>query len=139
MPKPDRLLLAFALAALCLSAQAQVSSIASTEDFLVASSARDFSSHDDLRHANVRDVRLKHAEDGNGGEIYMLCGQLQSGEQVGTRTWTDFATVKTEDYEQWIGGAAFALCQNASPVPGASDDLSASLQVRMGNAQEQTQ
>lgn len=60
----------------------------------------------------------------------MLCGQVQIG--AGNKAaWSDFATVKTKPFEQWIGSAASEMCAHAIPVSSDDDDLSALIEARM--------
>lgn len=42
--------------------------------------------------------------------------------------WTDFATVRTDPYEQWVGGSAADMCARAAPMAADGSDLSSAIQ-----------
>ena len=62
---------------------------------------------------------------------YMLCGEFLLAREEGTEEWTPFATIKTSDYEQWLGGQALAFCQGQSVTWHEVGDLSSSLSSRL--------
>lgn len=77
-------------------------------EFLVASSAKDFKASGAKRPVAIRGARVGFlAESGKG--VYLLCGAFKT-ETTAQAKWTDFATIKTSDYEQWLGGTAKAYC-----------------------------
>jgi hypothetical protein len=78
-------------------------------EFLVTSAAKDFKASGGNPPAAIRAARIGYfAESGKGN--FLLCGSFKSG--PGTQQkWTHFATIKTSDYEQWIGGTAKAYCE----------------------------
>ena len=129
MRKPKLLLLAASLAFLPLLAQAQATppSPDALQDSLIASAAADFSANASVS-TRIRNVRFVHVDNTDGSKRYLLCGQFQPATQAASPHWTDFATVKTEGYEQWLGGAATSLCNDAIPAAGARDDLTPQLQ-----------
>ena len=100
------------------------------QDLLVALSASDFAAHGPRPDA-FRDVDLRYRENDHGARSYMLCGQFRvsSGPD-----WIDFATIRTNPHEQWIGGSATDICARAVPVPVSTDgkDLSSALQSALG-------
>jgi hypothetical protein len=106
--------------------------IQAVQESLVSWSASDFATHG-ARPEKVRDVHVRYAEKDSGERIYMLCGQFlpASGAKA---NWTHFATIKTDPYEQWIGGQAEALCERASPLSASVDDLSSALQARLNGS-----
>ena len=89
------------------------------EDYLVTSAASDFHAHQKPEPTRFRDVHVGRVL----GGYTRLCGQFLSGD-----TWTPFATIKMESYEQWIGTTNH--CTDATIVwePG---DLSAALQRKL--------
>src|SRR3546814_971194 len=50
----------------------------------------------------------------DGEEQYMLCGEFLPAQEGGNTEWTPFATIKTSDYEQWIGAQAAGFCEHRS-------------------------
>ena len=78
-------------------------------EFLLASSAKDFKASGGNLPAAIRAARVGYfAESGKGN--FLLCGSFKSGHGPQEK-WTHFATIKTSDYEQWVGGAAKAYCE----------------------------
>ena len=98
-------------------------------EFLLASAAREFKSSAAHRPTAIRNTRFGFLPDSNGG-YFVLCGSfsLMAG---GKPNWTDFATVKTSDYEQWIGGAATSFCSQKA-IKWHPGDKSAVLLQRLG-------
>jgi hypothetical protein len=45
-----------------------------------------------------------------GRDLYILFGSFSASVSDGPAAWTPFATIKTGDYEQWLGGQAQGLC-----------------------------
>src|SRR3546814_13917321 len=61
----------------------------------------------------------------------MLCGQVHIG--TGAKAaWADFATIKTDPYEQWLRGPATDMCAKATPVTGGID-LAPLLETELGD------
>ena len=67
----------------------------------------------------------------SGEEQYMLCGQFLPAQEGGNAEWTPFATIKTSDYEQWIGAQAAGFCQHSPVIWDEVGDLSSALQSRL--------
>ena len=61
----------------------------------------------------------------------MLCGQFLPAPEGGKADWTPFVTIKTSDYEQWLGAQALAFCQGSSVTWHPVGDLSSSLWSRL--------
>ena len=129
---PSHTLRAFALV-LLLSAAARTGAhggsayVQELQDSLVAFSASDFEAHGP-RPDSFRNVDLRYRENDHGARSYMLCGQVRMG--AGAKAdWADFATIKTDPYEQWIGGSATDMCARAVPVTLGGNDLSRELQM----------
>jgi hypothetical protein len=103
---------------------------------LVAWAASDFAAHGP-RPERIRNAHVRYAEGEDGGvRRYMLCGQFLpagGGAKPGGAKpgWTQFATIATDPYEQWIGGQAEALCARARPSAGRVGDLSSTLEARL--------
>ena len=94
-------------------------------EFLLASAAADFHAHRPPDPIGFRDVRFGHVVTTDGTKQYMLCGQfLPSGRAEGV----PFTTIKTSDYEQWIGQQGSGICSSITRDDPA--DLSPALQRR---------
>jgi hypothetical protein len=131
---PPRSLRAFSLvlllgAAAGTGAHESSADIQGLQDSLVAYSASDFSASDS-RPDGFRKVDLRYRENDHGARSYMLCGQARMG--TGAKAdWVDFATIKTDPYEQWIGGTATDMCVRAIPISPDGSDLSVALQAKL--------
>ena len=102
------------------------------QDSLVAYSASDFVVSGS-RPDGFRKVDLRYRDNDLGARSYMLCGQARMG--TGDKAeWVDFATIKTNPYEQWLGGTAAGMCADAVPVSPDDGELSAALQTKLDNA-----
>lgn len=92
--------------------------------FLVAASAKDFKASGAQRPVAIRGARVGFFAEGGKG-VYLLCGSFKT--EAGARAkWTDFATIKTSDYEQWLGGTAKSYCGQRS-IKWYAGDPSAAL------------
>lgn len=128
---------AFSLALLLgaiTGAGAQESSayIQGLQDSLVAYSASDFAASGS-RPDGFRKVDLRYRENDHGARSYMLCGQARMGDGANAG-WVDFATIKTDPYEQWIGGTATDMCARAVGISPDGGDLSAALQTKLDHS-----
>jgi len=101
------------------------------QDFLLASRAADFAANEQKRPVKVKGVQLQYSKKENGDKVFMLCGKFRPKNQDKALRWTEFATLKTGGYEQWLVSQAGAICKDASPVFAASKDLSAQLEARL--------
>jgi hypothetical protein len=109
----------------------QKASIDSVVEFLLTAAATDFHTHRPPDPGGFREVRIGHVMTPGGEEQSMLCGQFLPAQEGGKAEWTRFATIKTSDYEQWIGDQAAAFCQGSSVLWDEEGDLSSSLQSRL--------
>ena len=136
--KAFRILACTALVGAAITAHAQESgdSLQALQESLVSWSASDFADHGP-HPEEVRNVHVRYAEKDSGERSYMLCGQfLPTGGD--SASWTQFSTVKTDPYEQWIGGQAESLCERALPLSAGADDLSSVLQSRLNDSPAST-
>src|SRR3546814_8018457 len=86
---------------------------------MAADTVSAFSSHGP-KPDGFRQVNLRFRETDTGTRSYMLCGQVHIG--TGAKAaWADFATIKTDPYEQWLGGPATDMWAKATPVTGGRD------------------
>ncbi len=110
--------------------QQQNASIDPIAEFLLTSAAKDFRAHGPAV-AGFRDVRIGHVTTAGGETQYRLCGEFLPAREDGKGQWTPFATIKTSDYEQWIGGQAAIFCQDSSIAWDEAGDLSSALRSRL--------
>ena len=113
----------------------QKASIDSVVQFLLTAAATDFHTHRPPDPVRFRDVRIGHVTTRSGEPQYLLCGQFLPAQDRGKAEWTPFATIKTSDYEQWIGAQAAGFCQGSSIIWDKVGDLSSSLQSRLDSLQ----
>ena len=99
--------------------------------FLLTVAATDFHTHRPPDPVRFRDVRLGHLTTASGETRYMLCDQFLPAEGGDNARWVPFATIKTSDYEQWIGDTAAGFCQGSSIKWDDAGDLSLLLQTRV--------
>ena len=138
MPQRSRLRpLALALllsASAVAGAQGNNSYVQGLEDSIAAYTVSDFASHGP-KPDGFRQVNLRFRETDTGTRSYMLCGQVHIG--TGAKAaWADFATIKTDPYEQWLGGPATDMCAKATPVTGGRD-LAPLLEQELGSKSSQ--
>ena len=114
-----------------LTPELQKASIDPVVQFLLTAAATDFHTHRPPDPVRFRDVRIGHVTTPNGEEQYLLCGQFLPAPEGGKAEWTQFATIKTSGYEQWLGAQAAGFCQRSSVIWDKEGDLSPSLQSRL--------
>jgi hypothetical protein len=54
-----------------------------------------------------------------------MCGEFLPSQDASNAGWTSFATIKTSDYEQWLGPQAVTFCRQAVIAQGSADFASA--------------
>jgi hypothetical protein len=96
--------------------------------FLLAAAANDFHAHQPPYPARFRNVRVGHTVAPDGKKQYMLCGEFLPEQGKGQAEWTPFVTIKTSDYEQWLGVQAANFFQHSSIIWEERKDLSLALQ-----------
>lgn len=79
--------------------------------FLIASAAKDFREHQPPTAVDFRNVKIGYLSGVKEKQIFILCGEFLSKEE---ETWTDFSTIKTSVYEQYLGKTQY--CQDATFV-----------------------
>ena len=126
------LCLTFVLAVCGTSSAVRAEAAAATpQAFLLSSAAADFHKNMQPVPEHFRDVRLGHFKTESGEEQYVLCGEYLPKQEKGKAKWTAFATVRTSDYEQWIGAQSQSFCKHPGTRWEGSLDLSPSLKVRL--------
>lgn len=130
-----RALACAALVSASISVQAHESdgSIRALQESLLSWSASDFAAHGS-KPEEVRNVHVRYVESDSGERSYMLCGQFLAHAGKAKATWTQFATIKTDPYEQWIGVVAEAYCERAMPISAEATDLSSALLDRLNSS-----
>jgi len=113
------------------SATDQTAPADSAVQFLITAAATDFHAHRPPDPDRFRQVRIGHITTPTGEEQYRLCGWFLPAQEEGMIEWTPFATIKTSDYEQWIGAQAVPFCEGSSLTWDSLGDLSSSLQSRL--------
>ncbi len=79
--------------------------------FLVISASNDFRNHQPPTPIDFRHVKVGYIKSSNSEKIFILCGEFLSQEN---KEWTEFATIKTSGYEQYLGKTQY--CQDAIVV-----------------------
>lgn len=79
--------------------------------FLMTSAAKDFRNHQPPTPIDFRDIKIGYLTSTNNAKNFILCGEFLSKEN---KEWIEFATIKTEGYEQYIGKTHY--CQEATTV-----------------------
>ncbi len=82
----------------------------SAVELLLAAAAKDFALPGSPHPVGIRQARVGRLPDGSGNYYYLLCGKFLPADKQGTKEWVPFATIKTGDYEQWLGGQASSYC-----------------------------
>jgi hypothetical protein len=98
---------------------------------LLTAAATDFHTHRPPGPVRFRDVRTGYLITPSGEKEYRLCGQFLPAQEAGKAEWTPFATIKTSDYEQYLGAQAAAYRQDSSVIWDNVGVLSSSLQSRL--------
>ncbi len=111
--------------------EAQASSKDQALEFLLSVSAKDFMTHMPPEPLEFRNVILGQIDNPNDATLYLMCGEFLAEEDDGTFIWVDFAAIKTNGYEQWLGTQAKGLCQQPEVVWDEQGDLSALLLARV--------
>lgn len=106
------------------------SDINSIVEFLLNSAASDFDTNGPSV-ANLRNVRVGYLLTSSGEKQYRLCGEYLGADERAEPSWTPFATIKTVDYEQWIGNQALVFCNDTLMHWIEVDGLSAKLQDQL--------
>ena len=102
-------------------------------EFLLSASVNDFMTHIPPDPLKFRHVLLGQIENSDNSLMYLICGEFLAEEGAGTFVWVDFATIKTDGYEQWLGKQAKGLCQQSEIVWDKAGDLSALLMKGVEN------
>lgn len=98
---------------------------------LLGYAASDFGAHSPAV-AQIRNVRVGYVMTAQGKKQYLLCGEFVPAASEREGEWTTFATIKTDPYEQWLGGQAESWCRHAKVNwEESKGDLSSALRSRL--------
>lgn len=97
--------------------------------FLMNSTVQDFYKNKQNSSVEFRNVFLKLYET----ETYLICGEFLEKKQP--EKWVDFATLKTEGYELWIGGNATTYYNDAKTISSSTEDLATLLNTQLKSLQ----
>jgi hypothetical protein len=97
-------------------------------EFLLASAQKEFKSSSSNRPTAIRNARIGFLHEGPTGN-YLLSGSFKSGHGA-TAKWTPFTTIKTSDYEHWLGGTAKAF-SNRKNIKWYPEDYASTLMQRL--------
>ncbi|WP_374430674.1 hypothetical protein [Ideonella dechloratans] len=78
--------------------------------FLMDKATQEFSQPGPMHPKRIKTARLGHLHDAQGRDLDLLCGRFVPTDPSGGKAEVPFATLKTGDYEQWLGGQAVGLC-----------------------------
>lgn len=98
-------------------------SVVAVVPYLLQASAKDFHEHQKPAPLEFRQVHVKVLL-GQNTRNYMICGEFLSKDKDNKDVWTSFATIKTSDFEQWLGAQSIGYCNEAKPVDYKEKDLS---------------
>lgn len=96
--------------------------------FLLNATVSDFSKNMAPDSLSFRNVRSGYVAE-NGQKHYILCGEYR-GSTKGD-SWTQFTTVKTSDYELWLGHQSGIYCDDSTAVWTHEEDLASRLQNQL--------
>src|SRR5688572_144343 len=71
-----------------------------TVEYLLDSASADFLEHGP-EPAGFRKVRFGRIEHPGEPTLFLMCGEVQAASGDGAGKWVQFATIRTEGYEQW--------------------------------------
>ena len=93
--------------------------------YLVEAAATDFRTHVAPTGATFRNVHPGVMQGENGSAMTLICGEYLLDENADR--WDTFATLRTEGYENWVGGAAATYCASSDTQLETHNDLAEAL------------
>jgi hypothetical protein len=113
-----------------------VDNLEAVKEFLISSAASDFHKHQVPLPVRFRKVRFGHIGDTTKSGSYRICGQFSASEKGNNKSdWTDFATIKTSGYEQYIGKTTY--CTDSKIIWDKTVDLSPILKNRLDSLKKE--
>lgn len=101
----------------------------STVQFLISSAAGDFRNYKQVTPVDFRKVKVGYLELTPGVKTFVLCSEFVAKEKKDE--WLPFATLKTSNYEQYMGNQALSFCEKATIVLTDETGLSAELKNKL--------
>lgn len=114
----------------------QNDTIAGIVKSLIYFSANDFYKHQKPLPTAFRKLQIKYVIKSNKELMYLLCGQFTTDDKQNSSEWTDFTTIITDPYEQWIGSNALTYCENSKEIQFTKANLSAELIMQLNSLQK---
>lgn len=94
---------------------------------LIDHAASDFRAHVAADGADFRAVYAGTMRGEDGASVDLICGEFRA---AGQDQWAPFATIKTDPYENWIGGTANGICSAPTTSLTTGEDFSGALTAR---------
>ena len=89
--------------------------------FLIEAAATDFKTHVAPTGATFRNVHPGVMQGEENLTMTLICGEYHI--DGATDRWDTFATLRTDGYENWVGGAAGTYCASPDTVLETNNDL----------------
>jgi len=102
-----------------------------TIEFLLDSAVGDFRITSKELPSDFKNVYFGQVFHKNGVTQNILCGEFFANREGNSNIWTDFATVQTIGYEQWLGASSDQFCKHAEAIIYASNDLTPEIKQRL--------
>ena len=99
--------------------------------FLLSACVSDFNLQNQTTPIQFSTTALGYMTSPAGEKVYLLCGQFRSKTQEKWGEWIPFTTIRTLDYEQWLGDQALHYCRDSTVVWVSDNDLSPALKARL--------
>lgn len=100
---------------------------------IIEIAATDFYKNQKPLPIEFRNVQIKYHIKPSSETLFILCGQFQTEDKT---QWTQFATIKNSDYEQWIGPNGLTYSENSTEIPYTKKDLSTELKNKLNSLKE---
>ncbi len=99
---------------------------------LLATSAADLRAHQspiaDVRHVHAGQLKNQQS----GATQLLICGEILQARATDAQDWIAFATIKMDDYEQWIGPSSDMFCKSPTVSWYPDIDLTADMKHDLG-------
>jgi len=102
-----------------------------TIEFLLNAAAGDFRRTSKELPSDFKNVYFGQIFHKSGVTQNILCGEFFANLEGSNGIWTDFATVQTVGYEQWLGASSGQFCKHAEARIHAKNDLTSELKQRL--------
>jgi len=102
-----------------------------TIEFLLDSAAGDFRRTSKQLPSDFKNVYFGQIFHKTGVTQNILCGEFFANLEGGSGIWTDFATVQTVGYEQWLGASSGQFCKHDEAQIHSKNDLTSEIKQRL--------